>query len=224
MRDKSIRNKIIKIGGFGMKKFLVLVLAVVFCFCLVGCNNNNNEEGQENPENQGDSPTPPPIFVPDNNPEENENPEEEDLTASEELSSLVAELNQSANVEINAPFDSKLATYSYDSYGLTKETYDANVVDSIMNESMMSPSDHSLCIVKVNSDADKATLTNQMFENCNPRKWVCMSAKYVLAAYTDDYVMLVMSTEEKCNNLYKAFQDKFGADKVSEALTKSISE
>ena len=71
---------------------------------------------------------------------------------------------------------------------------------------------HSFCLLKVKEGTDIAALKQSIYDNCNPRKWICMSAQYVLVAGNGDYVMLSMSSKENCENLLKAFESKIGKD------------
>lgn len=53
-------------------------------------------------------------------------------------------------------------------------------------------------------------IAHDIFTDCNPRKWIMISAEYVLVATKDNYIMLVMSTEEDCSNWLEGFEAVLG--------------
>lgn len=209
-----------------MKKLLLVLLAVVMGIMLVACGVNEDIDqgeqnlGQENQENQN----------PAEEGQEGEEPGEEgfefvdpETAPSAEMQTLVDELNTSANVQIRAPFTMKITNESAQTdVGIKAEDFDTLIEDGIKSESMMSPSDHSFCIVKVKEGQDVATVKQTIFDNCDPNKWICMSAQKVLVVESGNYVMLVMSTPEICDSLYTAFEAKFGADTLGTKLERAV--
>jgi len=130
-----------------------------------------------------------------------------------DLEKIVNEISEKAEVQIAAPFNMEItfdAAFTY--VGLSEEDYKNKVEVGVANESMMMPSNHSFCLLKVKEGTDIATLKQSIYDNCNPRKWICMGAEYVLVAGNGDYVMLAMSSKENCENLLKSFEAKFGKD------------
>lgn len=166
-----------------------------------------------------------PVVTPD---EPVEEPGEEDvdpMMTSTAMKTLVDKLNTTANVQVNAPFDMKIdREAAWNDLGLEAEMFDAKIVDSVKSESMMMPSNHSLCIVEVKAGEDVASVKNAIFTNANPRKWICANADKVLVVDSGNIIMLVMSTEENCTNLYNAFADHFGAANVGAKLERLFGE
>ncbi len=156
-----------------------------------------------------------------------ENPDEyvDPMMTSAAMKSLVDELNTKANVQVNAPFDMKIdREAAFNDIGLEADVFDAKIADSVKSESMMMPSNHSLCIVEVKAGEDVAAVKDEIFKNANPRKWICVNADKVMVVDSGNYVMLVMSTEENCTNLYNAFADHFGAANVGAKLERLFGE
>ncbi len=159
------------------------------------------------------------------NPEENPDEDEwvDPNATSLAMKTLVDTLNTKANVLVRAPFDMQITEDSaLTDIGLTADQFNSSVADSVKSESMVSPSNHSLCIVKVKDGVNAAELKKTIYDNCKPNKWVCMSAEYVLAVDNGEYVMLVMSTKENCDNLYNAFVAEFS--NAGEKLEKEVVE
>ena len=88
---------------------------------------------------------------------------------------------------------------------------------------MMSPANQSYCLLKVKEGADVAALQQKVFDNANPRKWICMTADRVLVMADDSYIMLAMGTQEACDALKTEFATLAGDD-VREALDKTVNE
>lgn len=130
-----------------------------------------------------------------------------------ELEKMVNDIVESAKVEINVPFTMEITADSSSTYvGLKSEEYEKNVEIGVAYESMMMPSNRSICLLRLKDGADLATIKQNVYDNCNPRKWVCMSAEYVYVVGKDNYVMLVMASQDECKDLAKAFESKVGKD------------
>lgn len=212
-----------------MKKILALSLVVILCFALVGCKKN------ENVNNDGNNP---PV---ENNQNENQNPNEnedvledengEDL--GEELpevdpasaSGVMTELMTSANIQVMAPMQDVIPAEMTEAYiGLESGDFEKYVTDSVFFESMISPANQSFCIIKVNDETKVDELKQKIFDNCNPRKWICMTAERVVVLNSGEYIMLAMASQDSCNALIPAFETKFGKENVGEILDKTVSE
>lgn len=166
-----------------------------------------------------------PVVTPDEPVEEPGEEYVDPMMTSTAMKTLVDKLNTTANVQVNAPFDMKIdREAAWNDLGLEAEVFDAKIVDSVKSESMMMPSNHSLCIVEVKAGEDVASVKNAIFTNANPRKWICANADKVMVVDSGNIVMLVMSTEENCTNLYKAFADHFGAANVGAKLERLFGE
>lgn len=186
-----------------MKKFLVIGLAVALVACMVGCKNNEDVENP-NVNNSGDNQV---VETPTN-----------------DVSGDIVKLMTNANVMVNAPYQDYIPAEMAESYvGLTQEEYEANIEEGVFFESMMSPANQSYCLLKVKEGADVAALQQKVFDNANPRKWICMTADRVLVMADDSYIMLAMGTQEACDALKTEFATLAGSD-VREALDRTINE
>ena len=229
-----------------MKKILALCLVVILCFALVGCNNNedvvndgNNppvedNQNQEN-ENLGENEENPDV---NNGEDEVISGEVSDDEVSGEVSGdelpevdpasasgVMTELMTAANIQVMAPMQDVIPAEMTESYiGLESGDFEAYVTDSVFYESMISPANQSFCIIKVNDETKVEELKQKIFDNCNPRKWICMTAERVVVLNSGEYVMLAMASQDSCNALIPAFEAKFGKDNVGTILDKTVSE
>ncbi len=83
------------------------------------------------------------------------------------------------------------------------------IKEAYVSEPMMSSQAYSLVIARV-SDAEKTEeIKKAMFENINPRKWICVEADQIRTVSYGDVIMLVMVSSDLstdlADNLVKAF-------------------
>lgn len=137
------------------------------------------------------------------------------------ISGDIATLIASGDVNINAPYQEFIKSEFAEAYvGLTQAEYETNIEEGIFCESMMSPDNQSYCLLKVKSSADVESLQEKVFQNANPRKWICVKADSVLVMANDSYIMLAMGPEEATSSLKVAFAE-FAGDTLKEEMYKS---
>lgn len=175
-----------------MKKLLMILVVLVLCIALVACGNKEDKQKEK--------------FV-------------LDVENAEALVNDLVEIVGAENMFMGM-FQPLTSAEAPTDLGLAEEDFEAKIVDAAKYDPPMIPAFHSLCIVKVKDGEDVAAVKQTIFDNANYRKWVCSAAEKVLVADCGDYVMLVMSTPEVCNNLYAALQTKAGAENVGEALVR----
>ena len=143
-------------------------------------------------------------------------------TATGDVSGDMVSLVSAAKLQVNAPYQDYItAEMAYNFVGLTEEEYTANVEEGVFFESMISPANQSYCLLKVKEGADVAALKQKIFDNANPRKWVCMSADRVLVMADSEYVMLAMGPAATLDTLKTEFATLAGGD-VTEALDRVV--
>lgn len=143
-------------------------------------------------------------------------------TATGDVSGDMVSLVSTAKLEVNAPYQDYItAEMAYNFVGLTEEEFTANVEEGVFYESMMSPANQSYCLLKVKEGADIAALKQKIFDNANPRKWICMSADRVLVMADSEYVMLAMGPVATLDTLKAEFGTLAGGD-VTEALDRVV--
>lgn len=127
------------------------------------------------------------------------------------LEEIVEAINNSGKVETgmlgNMPIEAETASYYI---GLTEDEFNTYVEEGIANEPMMSSIAHSLCIVKLKDATKVEEVKQKIFDNCDPRKWLCVSPEYILVVDSGEYVAFAMTTESNCKGIYEAFKAKMG--------------
>ena len=91
-----------------------------------------------------------------------------------------------------------------------KDGYQAVTADALIGSIA-----HSVVVIST-KDGDGATLANEVFENSNPQKWVCVSAAKTAVMYTDNLVVLVMSQVDTVDAIKANFEANYKDGKVLE--------
>ena len=165
--------------------------------------------------------------APSSRPEPSETPdidEEDDITnVDSELGEILNSVVEAAKLERPVLFNAKITATSSSTYvGLKQDEFSNLIEKGAANESMMMPSNYSFCLLKVKDSKNISDVKQKVFDNCNTRKWVCMSAEYVLVVDSGDYVALVMGYEDECKAIYDALKTKLGT--VGETLEREVVE
>ena len=197
-----------------MKKILLISLVTVLAVSLVGCNGNNDDVEVNNPNiNPGISGEI--NNEVDSGDEEWVEEEYEPLPLENEITTLVEKAEVMMRMPMAMPITAETAVTFI---GLSEADFTANIKDAIAYESMISPANSSVCLLELNDTADVQKVKQLVIDNCDPNKWICMSAEKCMVVDSGKYVVLVMSTPEECDAVQKVFADEFGA--TGEALTK----
>ena len=81
-----------------------------------------------------------------------------------------------------------------------------NVETVVVSEPMMTSQAYSLVMVKVAENADVESMKQEMVDNIDTRKWICVTAEKVYATNSGNIIFLVMSSEELAKPVYEAFK------------------
>ncbi len=140
------------------------------------------------------------------------------LTANsvEELASLVDKVYEGATVDlydtetikIDLTDDSAVKSYT----GLENGN---DLEYAVVSEPLINAQAYSLVMAKVKNGVNANQIAEQMADNVNPRKWICVSAEKVYAVNSGDIVFLVMSNEEMTNDIFDSFKKLSGTDEKS---------
>lgn len=93
--------------------------------------------------------------------------------------------------------------------GLTSKE---NVEAVVVSEPFMSSQAYSAVMVKTSANANIEEMKQEMFNNIDTRKWVCVSAEKVWVTNYGDIIFLVMSNEEWGKPVYEEFKQAVGGN------------
>ena len=129
-----------------------------------------------------------------------------------------------AGISVRMPMQNAIpAEQSLTFIGLETDEFNSYVADSVVYESMISPANQSFCIIKVNDETKVAELKQKVFDNCNPNKWICMSAERAIVMDSGSYIMLCMAGTAECDAVKTAFSEYFNGN-MGEVLDKTTIE
>lgn len=80
---------------------------------------------------------------------------------------------------------------------------------AVSNTAMMSSVGHSVCLLKVPDGTDAAKVAEQINQNKDPRKWVCVEAEKAVVLQKGNYILLAMSTTDIVNTVSANFKKVF---------------
>ena len=95
-----------------------------------------------------------------------------------------------------------------------------NVELLIVSEPLMSSQAYSLVMVKTTKGADIEAMKQEMIDNIDVRKWICVSAEKVYVTNYKDVIFLVMSDDEWAKPVYDEFKNLVGG-KVGKELVRT---
>ena len=86
-------------------------------------------------------------------------------------------------------------------------TPNVKYTEALANESMVGSIAHSVVLVRLDDSQDAATAVEDIKNNVNPRKWICIEASNVVVKNKGNLVVLIMSNEELAPKLEANFDN-----------------
>lgn len=140
------------------------------------------------------------------------------------METIANKMVETTGVEFRMPFTMPIeAERSTEFIGLSQADFEKYVTDSTALESMVMPSNYSLCIIKINDTSKVEEIKKSIFDNCDPRKWICTSAEYVTVVDCNDCVMLLMANKDASDKLKSEFASQVGGT-LGKSLERAVAE
>ncbi len=96
------------------------------------------------------------------------------------------------------------------------------IAEAVFSEPMIGAQAYSLVLIRPTEDADVNALKNELLNNVNMRKWVCVAADSLIVGNCGDVIIMVMADSQLgatlSEDIYNAFVELTGA--TGEKLTK----
>jgi len=86
-------------------------------------------------------------------------------------------------------------------------TSNVEYTEALVSEPMVSSIAHSVVLVRVNDSKQAAEAVEEIKNNANPKKWLCVEASNVVVKSKGNLVLLVMSNEELAPKLEANFDN-----------------
>ena len=112
--------------------------------------------------------------------------------------------------------DSSTESFKYYT-GLSDST---NVEFFVVSEPLMNAQAYSLVVLKVKDTSKIETMKQEMYNNINMAKWLCVSAEKLYITNSDDIIFMVMASDNWATPVYNGFK-KFVNNNIGKELTKT---
>lgn len=82
-----------------------------------------------------------------------------------------------------------------------------DIKEGVASEALIGSIAHSVVVLRVNDKVDVEEAKNEIKENANPRKWVCVEAEKVIVKSKGDVIILIMSNNELAPKIESNFDN-----------------
>lgn len=89
----------------------------------------------------------------------------------------------------------------------------------VVSEPLMNAQAYSLIVVKVKEEKDVEKIKQEIYDNINMNKWICVSADKLYITNNGDIIFAVMSSEDRAKPVYEKFKE-YVNNKVGKELEK----
>lgn len=185
-------------------------MAALLCFVmLAGCASGKNRNSDES---QGTDALDPAGMV--------------HLESAEDVSAFIDEVYQGVAEDLlpGALQTNALDLNDADMLGYHTGLTDIAGVEGVyLSESMMGSVAYSAIYIRTNDDGDAGVIRQQLMDNINPAKWVCVSAEKEVAALFGNDIFFVMGAADTVDEVYKSAAAAAASRgmKVSEIIEKN---
>lgn len=150
-------------------------------------------------------------------------PKERKLQTAEEIQNMLNTIYSSENIElpqldiatIDVTDEAQVTTFT----GLKSND---NVEELVISVPFINSQAYSVAVVKVNEKADIEQMKQEMLDNIDMRRWICVSAEKLYITNYENVIFLVMSSEEWAKPVYEEFKN-FVENDIGKEMEKSES-
>lgn len=143
------------------------------------------------------------------------------LQTAEEIQNMLETIYSSEKVELPA-----LETSVIDKTDVAQVTTytglksNENIEELVVSVPFINAQAYSLAVVKVNEKANIEQMKQEMLNNIDMRRWICVSAEKLYITNYENIIFLVMSSEEWAKPVYDEFKN-FVENDIGKELEKS---
>lgn len=114
--------------------------------------------------------------------------------------------------------DINSSTEAWKSYtGLSDSS---NVDFIVISEPMMNAQAYSLVVLKVKDKSNIESMKQEMYDNIDMAKWICVSAEKMYITNNDDVIFMVMGLDDWASPVYNSFK-KYVNNNIGKELVKT---
>lgn len=140
-------------------------------------------------------------------------PKEKKLQTAEEMQNMLNTIYSSGKVELPGLETTTIDVNDETQVGVfTGLKSNANVEELVVSVPFINSQAYSLAIVKVNEKADIEQMKQEMLDNIDMRRWICVSAEKLYITNYENIIFLVMASEDWAKPVYEEFKKYVGND------------
>ena len=198
-----------------MKKTIAVLSYVALSVTLFACGGNNNSKGSGNMSGAGSTKS----SMTTSSTKSNSIASKTDSaktgsapsvdTSNMKLTEMLSDICKDTKVPANDIFD--LDRSNFKGYSFIKWI---DGIEAAVSEGQITTDAHSLVLIRTNG-ADAKKMAEEIAEEADPRKWICVGAEVSKVFYTDKYVLMVMTYERAYDGIKTNFEKLMGSDKVT---------
>lgn len=98
----------------------------------------------------------------------------------------------------------------------------SNVDFIVISEPLMNAQAYSLVVLKVKDTSKIENMKQEMYDNINMAKWICVSAEKLYITNSNDIIFMVMASDDWATPVYNSFK-KYVNNNIGKELTKTES-
>lgn len=98
----------------------------------------------------------------------------------------------------------------------------SNVKFAVVSEPLMNAQAYSLVVLKVKDTSKIESMKQEMYDNIDMAKWICVSAEKLYITNSNDIIFMVMASDDWATPVYNEFK-KYVNNNIGKELTKTDS-
>ena len=123
------------------------------------------------------------------------------------MKNLIDSIYKSANVELPSLETNEIDMSDNDTVSTYTGSQDNSNIESIVvSEPLISSQAYSLVVMKLKNSADVEKVKQNIYDNVNMSKWICVSAEKLYITNYNNIVFYVMSDKDWAQPVYTAFK------------------
>ena len=96
----------------------------------------------------------------------------------------------------------------------------SNVEFAVVSEPLMNAQAYSLVVLKVKDISKIESMKQEMYDNIDMAKWICVSAEKLYITNSDNIIFMVMASDDWATPVYNGFK-KYVNNNIGKELTKT---
>lgn len=147
-----------------------------------------------------------------------------DISSASDMKKMIKTVYSNTSVELPSLDTQEIDVKNKDDVTLyTGLKSNENVETLVVSVPLMNAQAYSLSVVKVKDGANIEEMKQEMLDNINMRRWICVGAEKLYITNNGNVIFLVMASEEEAKAVYDEFK-KYVNNNIGKELVKTESD